>query len=229
MTVLWDAAICQIHAGQNFDADGEIVVGAYYGGVGTQGFCTYVKLPVEQTAAGPRFGPGYREDVRNGPSVPPDIANRQRTRLIKVPFSPLGMQQLTCFADDGDDTAARLTREGPWVGKVTHPSAAPDNHLLTIWNARPTGDHDVDAGIYLIKSGKPIQEPGQMLRIKHDPKYDAQWPRALVPYQRIHGVKEPRCLTPLANDGKLSPHLPEGTPFGLVGSSSLYKRESFPD
>src|SRR5262249_27768174 len=30
------------------------------------------------------------------------------------------------------------------------------------------------------------------------------------------------------NDGKLSKHLPEGTPFGLVGSSSLYKRESFP-
>ncbi|MCC6420422.1 MAG: hypothetical protein IT429_19470, partial [Gemmataceae bacterium] len=30
------------------------------------------------------------------------------------------------------------------------------------------------------------------------------------------------------NDGKLSPHLPEGTPFGLIGSSSLYKRESAP-
>jgi hypothetical protein len=87
----------------------------------------------------------------------------------------------------------------------------------------------VDAGIYLIKSGKPIQEPGQMLLIKHDPQYDAQWPRALVPYKRIHGVREPRLLKPLANDGRLSPHLPEGTPFGLVGSSSLYKRESFPD
>src|SRR5207237_10256963 len=29
--------------------------------------------------------------------------------------------------------------------------------------------------------------------------------------------------------GKKSPHLPEGTPFGLVGSSSLYKRESYPN
>src|SRR5262249_3983303 len=62
-----------------------------------------------------------------------------------------------------------------------------------------------------------------------DARYDAQWPRALVPYQRIYGVPEPRTLKPLANDGTLSPHLPEGTPFGLVGSSSLYKRESFPD
>jgi hypothetical protein len=208
--------------------DGNVVVGVYYGGVGTQGFCTYVKVPVERTAY-PHFGPAYMQDPRNGPAFPKDLPNRQRTRLTRLPFSPLGMEQVTCFADDGDDTAARLTKDGPWVGKVTHPSAAPDNHLLTIWNARPNGDHDVDAGIYLIKFGKPIQEPGQMLRIKHDPKYDAQWPRALVPYQRIHGVKEPRRLTPLANDGKLSPHLPEGTPFGLVGSSSLYKRESFPD
>src|SRR5262249_59348993 len=105
-------------------------------------------------------------------------------RLTKIPFSPLGMQQLTAFVSDSDDTAFRANKDEPWIGKVTHPSAAPDNHVLTIWNARPSGDHDVDAGIYLIKAGKPIPHPGQMLRIKHDAKYDAQWPRALVPYKR---------------------------------------------
>ena len=68
-----------------------------------------------------------------------------------------------------------------------------------------------------------------MLLIKNDPKYNEQWPRALVPYKRIYGVDEPKRLPPLANDGKLSPHLPEGTPFGLVGTSSLYKRESYPN
>ena len=68
-----------------------------------------------------------------------------------------------------------------------------------------------------------------MLLIKNDPKYNEQWPRALVPYKRIYGVDEPKQLPPLANDGKLSPHLPEGTPFGLVGTSSLYKRESYPN
>ncbi len=67
-----------------------------------------------------------------------------------------------------------------------------------------------------------------MLLIKNDPKYNEQWPRALVPYKRIYGIDEPSRLTPLANDGKRSPHLPEGTPFGLVGTSSLYKRESYP-
>src|SRR5204863_247093 len=48
-------------------------------------------------------------------------------------------------------------------------------------------------------------------------------------YGRVHGIAEPKRLTPLANDGSLSKHLPEGTPFGLVGTSSLYKRESFPN
>ena len=42
-----------------------------------------------------------------------------------------------------------------------------------------------------------------MLLIKNDPKYNEQWPRALVPYKRIYGVDEPQQLTPLANDGKL--------------------------
>ena len=47
----------------------------------------------------------------------------------------------------------------------------------------------------------------------------------VVPYKRVYGVDEPAKLVH-ANNGKLSPHLPEGTPFGLVGTSSLYKRES---
>ena len=68
-----------------------------------------------------------------------------------------------------------------------------------------------------------------MLLIKNDPNFNEQWPRALVPYRRIYGVDEPARLTPLLNDGKLSKHLPEGTPFGLVGTSSFYKRESYPN
>src|SRR5690606_9211762 len=48
-------------------------------------------------------------------------------------------------------------------------------------------------------------------------------------YRRIYGVDEPARLPPLANDGSISKHLPEGTPFGLVGTSSFYKRESYPN
>ena len=74
-----------------------------------------------------------------------------------------------------------------------------------------------------------MDEPGSTLLVKNDPKYHEQWPRALVPYKRIYGIDEPKRLPVLANDGKLSPHLPEGTPFGLIGTSSLYKRESYPN
>ncbi|MFP6668750.1 MAG: hypothetical protein VB876_15645, partial [Pirellulales bacterium] len=87
----------------------------------------------------------------------------------------------------------------------------------------------LDGGIYLIKHGDVVTEPSQMLLIKNDPQYNESWPRAVVPYKQIYGVDEPAALTPLANDGKLSRHLPAGTPFGLVGTSSLYKRESYPN
>ncbi|MBI3874831.1 MAG: hypothetical protein HY300_02475, partial [Verrucomicrobia bacterium] len=105
----------------------------------------------------------------------------------------------------------------------------------TVWSPGPVNHQNrlelpaPDGGLYLIKSGKPIDDPGQMLLIKNDPAFNEQWPRALVPYKRIFGVDEPRRLPALANDGKLSPYLPEGTPFGLVGTSSLYKRESYPN
>src|SRR5262249_1979613 len=57
-----------------------------------------------------------------------------------------------------------------------------------------------------------------------------------VPYSRIYGIARPSELTQpvaatgpaLSTDTRLSKHLPEGTPFGLVGTSSLYKRESYP-
>jgi hypothetical protein len=119
------------------------------------------------------------------------------------------------------------------VGKFTHPAAAPDNHVLVAYSAGSLNNIKkykpaFDSGIYLIKSGRPVDEPGQMLLVKNDPKYHEQWPRALVPYRRIFGTEEPARLPPLANDGRASPHLPESTPTGLVGTSSLYKRESYP-
>ena len=41
--------------------------------------------------------------------------------------------------------------------------------------------------------------PGvQEMLIKNDPSYNEQWPRALVPYERIYGLKEPRRREPLA-------------------------------
>ena len=112
----------------------------------------------------------------------------------------IGIEALTPFArtDEGPaDFATRGERYGRRVGKVTHPSAAPENHLLAVWSPGPANHQYnhypmVDGGLYLIKDGKPIDEPGQMLLIKNDPNYNEMWPRALVPYQRIYGIKEPK-------------------------------------
>lgn len=217
-------------------SDGSIVAEEYYSQT-SSGFGGFVKFPPAVPAGEMAFGPGYVGDPRNVPLRQGRLDNGQ-PRVRRLPFTPFGTENLTPFArtEEGPaDFAVRGARSGPRVGKVTHPSATPDNHLLTVWSSGPVNGgytvHQpaVDGGIYIIKNGKAVDEPGQMLLIKNDPKFNEQWPRALVPYKRIHGVDEPKQLAPLANDGKLSAQLPAGTPFGLVGTSSFYKRESYPN
>jgi hypothetical protein len=216
-------------------SDGSIIAEEYYN-QNNSGFGAYLKLPPQAPAGYPAFGPAYTGDPRN----PPLRFGRHyngKGKYYRLPFSPHGVESLTRFALNGEgpaDPSILGKKDSPAVGKFTHPSVAPDNHLLTVWSPGPANhqyrfDPQIDGGLYLIKSGQAIDEPGQMLLIKNDPRYNEQWPRALVPYKRIYGVTEPKRIAPLANDGTLSPHLPEGTPFGLVGTSSLYKRESYPN
>jgi hypothetical protein len=192
-------------------SDESIIVESYYQTGSTDGFGTYWKFPLHLPKDQPRFAPAAKR------------------------FAPQGIINLTLFASFQDvrpNHKADNVDNNPFLGNVTHPSAAPDNHLLTTWTppweAQDQSVPTYDAGIYLIKSGKAINHPSKMLLIKNDPKYQELWPRALVPYKRIHGIDAPPVLVH-RNDGKKSPHLPEGTPFGLVGSSSLYKRESYPN
>jgi hypothetical protein len=215
-------------------SDGSIVVESYYN-LNNSGFGTFLKFPVSAPEGYASFGPGYKPDPKNA-KVRHSRHADGRPIYIQFPFSPYGLESLTPFVLKGDwpsDPSDASKKDSPRVGKVTHPSAAPDNNMLSVWSAGSVNNHTkytptFDAGIYLIKAGKAVDEPGQMLLIKNDPKYHEQWPRALVPYKRIHGIDEPKNLPALANDGKLSKYLPEGTPFGLVGTSSFYKRESYP-
>jgi Hydrazine synthase alpha subunit middle domain len=214
-------------------SDGSVVVEEYYN-QNNSGFGAYVKLPPEQPY--PAFGPAHMSDARNKPWRFGRFDNG-KGKWYRMPFMPVGSESLTPFALNGEgpaDPSVLGDKDSPKVGKFTHPSGAPDNHLLTVYSPGPVNHQytflpQLDGGIYLLKDGKPISEPGQLLLIKNDPDYNEQWPRALVPYQRIYGIDEPKQLAPLANDGKRSPLLPEGTPFGLVGTSSLCKRESYPN
>ncbi|QDU92437.1 HzsA-related protein [Lignipirellula cremea] len=213
-------------------SDGSLIVEEYYN-LNNNGFGTYLKLPPHARQGYAGFGSADPEDSRNL-----RLAGRSSMgHIFPMKFSPDGIEMLTPFARSSDwaaEPSVRADKESPRVGKVTHPSGAPDNHLLTVWSPGPATTNTaprlpaVDGGIYLLKDGQPIEEPGQMLLIKNDPRYNECWPRAVVSYERIYGVAEPQRIAPTANDGKLSPHLPEGTPFGLVGTSSFYKRESYP-
>ncbi len=217
-------------------SDGSIVVEGYYN-LNNFGFGTLFKMPAEAPSGSPAFGPAYWGADRNPPLRTGRFYNAKPFEY-RLPFSPFGIASLTPFArlDDGPAGAAVLGQEkGARVGKLTHPSGAPDNHLLTVWSPGPVNRQNglqqpaVDGGIYLLKSGAAIDEPGQLRLIKNDPRYNEQWPRALVPYERIYGMREPKLIPRLTNDGAHSPYLPEGTPFGLVGTSSLYKRETYPN
>lgn len=182
------------------------------------------------------FGPAYMNDPRNQPWRMGRFDNGN-PHNYRMPFMPRWSIALTPFALGGEGPANRAIRgdkNSPAVGKVTHPSGAPDNHLLTVYSPGPVNHQytylpQLDGGIYLIKKGEVVEEPAQMLLIKNDPNYNECWPRALVSYERIYGIKEPNTIARLKNDGSISKHLPAGTPYGLVGTSSFYKRETYPN
>ncbi|MEK6239771.1 MAG: hypothetical protein N2C14_34045, partial [Planctomycetales bacterium] len=216
-------------------SDGSLVIEEYYN-QNNSGFGAYIKTPPKPPKGVAAFGPGYRRDPRNKPWRFGRHYN-SKGKWYRMGFMPAGSVSMTPFALNGEGPAGPSAvgdKKTPKVGKVSHPSGAPDNHLLTAWSPGPANHQyayppQIDSGIYLIKNGDVIDEPGDMLLIKNDPKYNECWPRAVVSYQRVHGVKEPDVIAPLANDGVRSKELPEGTPFGLVGTSSFYKRESYPN
>src|SRR5205823_14027616 len=125
----------------------------------------------------------------------------------RVPFMPTGSISLTPFTHGHEGPAGPSdlgNKNSPQVGKFTHPSAAPDNHLLTVYSPGPVNHQykflpQLNGGIYLIRKGEIVEQPSQLLLIKTDPKYNASWPRAVVTYKRIYGVDEPNNLPRLAN------------------------------
>jgi hypothetical protein len=217
-------------------SDGSIIAEEYYN-QNNSGFGAYVKIPPSSPEGYAAFGPAWRGSPRNPPLRFGRFYN-SKPKMYRLPFSPYGIESFTRFANNGEgvaDYSDLSDRKSAAVGKFTHPSAAPDNNLLTCYTTGPANHQNgmkkpaIDGGLYLIKGGQPVDQPAQMRLIKNDPKFNEQWPRAVVSYQRIFGVEQPKVIEPLANDGTASPHLPEGTPFGLVGTSSLYKRESYPE
>jgi len=243
-------------------ANRQIVVEEYYN-QNNSGFGAYIKLPAPGNNPYDAYGGGSNlparigkyEDMHAGgyaqenAYIPFQSANMSaatgwrygrhdngKPRVYKMPFMPKFSVSLTPFSmglEGPADRSVRGDKTSPAVGKFTHPSGAPDNHLLTCYSPGPVNHQypyppQIDGGLYLIKDGAVVNSPSEMRLIKNDPNFNECWPRAVVSYERIYGREEPVNRPRLANDGKLSKHLPEGTPFALVGTSSFYKRETYP-
>lgn len=215
-------------------SSGEVVFEEYYN-QNNSGFGAFLRMP-PSPGDYPAFGPAWMNDPRNGPWRYGRFYNA-KPRWYRMPFMPTGSVSLTPFSHGREgpaDPSVYDDPESPKVGKFTHPSGAPDNHLLTIYSPGPVNHQyrflpQLDGGIYLLPEGRVIESPSELRLIKNDPDYNESWPRAVVPYSRIYGIDEPALLPRLANDGRQSEWLPAGTPYGLVGTSSFYKRESYPN
>lgn len=164
----------------------------------------------------------------------PSHPQHLQPRFTQYRFSPPGLTALSAFTH-GEDEASGWELDGSWTGKVTHPSGAPNNDVLLVWSAgpvnhldRPTRFPSPDGGLYVLKNGATVTDHRQLVLIKNSPNYSEMQPKALVPYAAIYSVAAPAALPYLPNDGTVHAALPAGTPFGLVGTSSFYKRDSAP-
>jgi hypothetical protein len=198
---------------------GDVVVEDYYN-LNNEGFGSFYRFP----AAVPTPG-FYPAALAQNPPIPYTLESGAAF-TYKYPFTPKGLVAMTPFTTPFD-TAAPPGPDGIRVGKGTHPSAVPGGDMLVAWTRgpanilnRPTPLPYPDSGIYLMPRGTPIASPNELILVKNNPAYNEQWPRALVPYSAIYGIDEPHEFSWLPNE--------TSTPYGVVGTSSLYKRESFP-
>jgi hypothetical protein len=230
----WEPVVSAFREPQAFHfmtqlGDGDLVVVDYYN-LNNNGFGALYRMPPRAPAGLPAFFDAFGNGA---PAIARTVGGGFRYDFT-MPFQPRGMRSITPFTH-GDDEAAPLGAGGVRVGKFTHPSAAPGNDLLVVWTPGPANDLNrpittpyYDAGLYLVAGGEVIAGPQNLELVKNDPAYNEAWPRAVVSYAAIHGVAEPARLPWLPNDGSVHAELPAGTPYGLIGTSSFYKRESFP-
>jgi len=152
-------------------------------------------------------------------------------------FSRKGTEKLTSHSTGGHSPSKDLS------GRYSTPSAAPGDSLLVsygdgpIVHSPPCGGcvdtPTLDAGLYLIANAGTVEiyDPAVQLSVlKDDPNHNEMWPRAVVPYQRIHGVPAPALVIA---DGEYEPTprtrgLAAGSPVGITGTSSMQNRESAP-
>ncbi len=125
-------------------------------------------------------------------------------------------------------------------GKYSMPSAVNDGDMLVAYS--PGGVNQTNyvcyaigeceslkSGIYLMKDAvgdKSSFQPSELIEIKDDPLYNEIWPRAVLSYGDIHGQPKPDILNNLATSLPEDNRLVQAEASAIVGTSSMYNRES---
>lgn len=219
----WGPLLSAFRQGQAFHfqtqlSNGDLSVVDYYN-LNNGGFGTLYRFPTRVPP--PSFFSAFAAD--NPPLG--EVNSLGQAYTYTIPFSPKGIVGLTPWSSGIDDAAFN------GVGKVTQPAGFPNGDCAVSYaagsaNLRTGGI--ADTGIYLIPGCQPTSGPQAFVRIEDDPAFNEFYPRAVVPYRAIYGVDEPVNLPWLPNDGTLEASLPAGTPYGIVGTSTVYGRESAP-
>lgn len=136
-----------------------------------------------------------------------------------------------------------------FAGKLGHPAALPNNGLMFVWGAgtcfnKPTvaqvreyeaaadGNPGCDTGIYrypgpVPPEHTPLKHPKDMVPLVNRPEFHEFFPKAVVPYSDMMGTL-PEKLPTVADLPRSQTDLPLGTPFGVLGASSIIHRETKP-
>ena len=170
----------------------DLAVVEYYNS-NNNGFGTILAFPPSAPEGVPRFGSPVSSNESNNPIrngiwwFDDSHPSHKQPRYQRFPFSRFGIYSLTGFAH-GDDNASSRDLNGDYAGKVTHPSGAPNNDVLTVWTPgpannlrRPVSTPTYDGGIYVIPDSVPLDSNHDLVLIKNDPNYNELQPRAVVP------------------------------------------------
>ena len=165
-------------------SDESIIAESYYN-LNNAGFGSLYKLPIQTPDGYAPFGPGYKQDPRNMP-LRHGRHEDGRGVYISFPFSPFGIQAFTPFVRKGDWPSLPAVlgkKDSPRLGLFTHPFArqtiicSPSGRRVRS-TITPSTRPDSTRESISSSRVRRIDDPGQMMLIKNDPKYQEQWPRA---------------------------------------------------
>jgi hypothetical protein len=160
-------------------------------------------------------------------------------------FSRKGTENITPHTIASDNPAPVLDGEDEPEGKYSMPSVTDKGDLLVAFSQGYVNHfhascnsknicEDLRSGIYLLQypATTKITSKDQLIMIKDDPLYNELWPKPVLTYQQLFGVTSPDIINSPLNQADIkeisNSHIKTGQAVGLVGTSSMYNRQSSP-